>query len=196
MPPKMDKLQKLSTVKTKETQEVKKPEEQVRIWMNGREQIFNLTKLAKILGVDSFIRIPDDEFENINERREFLGHFNLKRSDHRVGDKYAIVKIKKHGSPARDGQDEIPPLLSLDGAYIAECVEFKNDLSYDNLDKNKKYFKYSMDGVGDTLELRDAMVRRYKLSRNFGSVTEILNQGVGFTLLKITGRLNTDKLKK
>ncbi len=164
----------------------KSPEEKIRILVDGKEETLNLSELAKNLRVNGFIRIPMDEFQKVYTESGILSHFNLERTNHKIGDRYAIVRIVKNGSS--DGKEEVSPLLSLDDACVAECVGVENHISYGKL--RPSHFDYSMQGVADESSLKATILKRYGSNRKDLTPDEMMKLGVGFTLLKIIRKVN------
>lgn len=146
------------------------------------EKYIDSKDILKKLGVVGFIRIQKNEFEKIETEQKFFGHFNLEQTSHKVGKKYALVRILRHGSYGTNVKIEKPPLLALDKIYIAKCIQVENFVSYNAL--NSKYFKHSLKGIKDPKSLKKVIIDRYKESRKDLTQREILNKGVGFTLLE------------
>lgn len=131
--------------------------------------------------VASAIRIPEVEFDNIDRNQEFVTHFNLQSCGHKANSQYLLVKIIKHGYEKRRGEAEIPPVLSVDGAIKATCVDVKNNIPYNQLKSDD--FKYSFKNIKSPSELLNVMKERYMKTRGL-SENEIETLGVSSTTLK------------
>ena len=159
------------------------PRQKVLVLVNGKEEYVEDAEFLEKFGVSGLVRIPRDEFENINTQSESFGHFNLEKTNHEVGKRYLILKIERHGTHATTTETEQPPLLSTDGAFIVECIRVENNLPYEAL--TAEYFESSMKGLSDKKSLFKAIQKRYDISRRDLSREQMFNKGVGFTLFKI-----------
>lgn len=164
----------------------------IRIEKSKGERYIDPKNIFKKLGVVGFIRIQENEFEKIDIRKKFFAHFNLEQTGHKVGKKYALVRTLRHGSYGANVKTEEPPLLSLDKIYIAKCVQVENFISYSSL--NLKYFEHSLKEIKDPKSLQKAIIDRYKESRKDLTQREIVNKGVGFTLLEFIKTDNSTNL--
>ncbi len=162
----------------------------VLLLIDGKEELINYDELLERFGVQGVVRIPEDEFNTMNDESKLFGHFNLEKTNHEIGAKYLIVKMLRNGEYGDEKEAEIPPLLSLDGAYIVECLEAENHLPYSQLSSN--YFDHSIPNITDESTLQLAVLKRYSQSRKNLPEEEIISKGVAFTLFKIMGQLEEE----
>ena len=161
--------------------------EKVLMLINGKEEFIDRSQLLKRFKVDGLVRIPEDEYGNIKMDDGEFGHFNLEGTNHVVGKKYLILKIRRHGKHMTDLQAEQPPLLSTDGAIIAVCTQVENNLPYSEL--RKAHFKHSMNGIADIASLSSAIQKRYASVTSLSN-EEIMSKGIGFTLFRVVEKVN------
>lgn len=159
----------------------------VLLTKEGQEVSVGHQNICDELEVDGFIRISTDEYDHIDYTQVYFGHFNLERTNHVVGNTYALAKIKRNGVSDSEKGIEQPPLLSLNNMYIVECIEVKNDIAY--IDIPSEYFTYSMNTIKTPEELEAVITKRYSKVRKGITKEEIYQKGVGFTLLKIIRRI-------
>ncbi len=157
-----------------------KPQSQILVLRDNKEELVEMRNLFESLGVFSHIRIHQSEYNNIDGTKKYFTHFNLESTSHRVGEKYALPKIIRNGYE-KNGE-AVLPLLSYEDIYFAECVEVGNNIMYESLDP--KIFEYSMNNIKDTESLKQIILMRYRLSRPELSDREILSKGVGYTFLR------------
>ncbi len=131
--------------------------------------------------IDGIIRIKNEEYISINRDEKYLTHFNLQVSHHKVGFIYALPRIIKSGYFTQ--KEERLPDLSFDNIVIAECVQVKEYLKYEEL--NESHFKYSFKTIKNTKELQKVILSRYCKSMPELTKKEILSLGVSMTKLKI-----------
>ncbi len=156
--------------------------DKILVLENGQE-IFKDKNQARIdLGVDGFIRIRENEFNDIDRSVGFLAHFNLQHTSHQVGKVYGLVQILRNGHYSSVDSVEVLPLLDLSNVYITECVDVKNHLNYEDL--SFEYFKYSLPNIKNIDNSKDVICDRYCKSMPSLNKEEIQNLGVGYTLLK------------
>ncbi len=134
--------------------------------------------------IDSIIRIRKSEFFKIHKHREYLTHFNLQFCHHYVGKRYGIVLIAKPGY--LDGENEILPVLSLEPMIIGECVEVRNNVTYEDIHKDD--FTFSFDHIKSIDSLKKVILKRYRESMPSLSPDVILSLGVSITKLKIVSQ--------
>ena len=138
-------------------------------------------KLFRKLGVHSIIRLPKEDFVHLKGVSTFLTHFNLQKTNHKKGRKYALVLIVKQGF--FDGKTQVLPVLRVDNAVIAECLDVREEVSYKEL--TDKDFKYSFEHIKSVPELKQAILRRYRKSLPHLFKEELFSLGVCITDLKI-----------
>ena len=124
--------------------------------------------------ISGLIRIEKNDFVYLKDMN-FLTHFNLQYTDHKVGEYYCLVKILKKGKFT--SKNEILPLLTKSG-FLAECIEVKNNVLYQNID-----FSFSFPTIKSIEELKKAISKRY--SKSMPEIKNLLSLGVGITKLKI-----------
>lgn len=159
------------------------PKQKILVFEGGEVKTIEYAQFLEKFKVSGLVRIPASEFNDINMGDAMFGHFNLEKTNHQIGNKYLILKIQRHGVSATETEAEQPPLLSLEGAFIAECIQVKNNLPYDSL--TPALFKHSMKGLDDKISLQKKIQKRYQASRKNLTFKEIVSKGVGFTLFKI-----------
>lgn len=161
----------------------KPPNPRVLLSEDGKEVGYGYQEVIDRLGVDGLIRIPETEFDDLMNTRNEVAHFNLGTTNHEKGKRYAFVKILRNGTYATETTDEMPPLLSLDGAIIMECVEVENALSPASLTSDR--FEYSYAGIADEATLKAALIRRYGQTSSTGlTEADIEARGMAYTLLR------------
>lgn len=159
------------------------PNRTVLLLENGIEVRYSYQEVIDRLGVDGLIRVPEVEFADLTNAGNEVAHFNLGTTNHQMGKRYAFVKIVRSGEYATETSEEEPPLLSLDGAVIMECVAVENALPPGSL--TSEHFKYSFAGIVDAETLKAALIRRYGPTRPVGlSESDISARGVAYTLLR------------
>jgi len=149
----------------------------------GEEVVLKEDEFLASLGLDGIIRISVDEYKNIDTSLEYFAHFNLENTGHIVGDTYLLTKIIRNGKYSISTGDQVLPLLNTENCYVGKCVDVKNYLKYEELDES--YFKYSMSNIKNVDDLKQIIIQRYSKSMPALSNEEIINLGVGYTLLKI-----------
>ncbi len=151
------------------------------VLQNGQEGIVDVAPTLNLLGITSNIRILDSEYKSIDSRDDYFTHFNMEKGLHLIGKIYALPRILRSGFINKDR--EVPPLLSFEDIYLAECIEAKDFVDYKDLPSD--VFRYSMKHIKDVKSLKQAIINRYRISRPLLSQDEILSKGVGVTYLKI-----------
>lgn len=154
------------------------------VLQNGKETTIDLAQTFSKLGIASAIRIQNSEYMDINRADEYFTHFNMEKGLHIPGKIYALPRILRSGSVNKN--EEVPPLLSFEDIYLAECVEARDFVDYEDLPPD--VFRHSMSHIKDVASLKQAIARRYSISRPLLSEAEILTKGVGITYLKIIKR--------
>lgn len=134
-------------------------------------------------GVDGAIRIQKDEYEQIDTALPFYTHFNLQFCGHRIGSTYALPRILTQGYFVDDA-DQLPPLLSFEGALMGTCTKVQEHIPYNMITND--IFRYSMRHIQSVDELKSAILRRYKISMPSLSDEKILSLGVSITTLKFS----------
>ena len=138
-------------------------------------------KKHKIYGI---IRIQKEDFKHLKWKKR-LTHYNIQVSKHKPKKKYLLIKILKHGFYTK-GKEQ-PPILDLKNARIAECLESKDYLHYEQL--KKKDFKYSFKNIKTIPKLKKAIIKRYHKSLPNKTKKELLKLGISKTELKIIKKL-------
>jgi hypothetical protein len=109
-------------------------------------------------------------------------HFNLRKAGHKIGEKYAIIKIIKAGGIDKNG-DEFFPIFDLEDVILGLCVDFE----FKNFDEiEKENFEYSMKNIQNKKELEKEILFRYEKFRKGKSQEEIFSEGISLTKLKIS----------
>jgi len=154
----------------------------VRVSIDGKDIDLSLKDFKKKFGAFGLIRITKNEFNYIeNQEIKQLTHFNLQSSNHKIGEKYLLVKIIEHGS--FDGKDkETLPLLDLSNPQLFKCVECEENMSYENL--NPEIFENSFPDIKNIQELKEAIIKRYSKSMPFLKKEELLELGISITKLE------------
>ncbi len=134
--------------------------------------------------IDCVIRLQKEDFVHLDSVKAYLVRFNLQRVNFKVGERIALVLIVKPGY--FNGKKEVLPVLSLKNAVVADCVDVRNNVSYDEL--TEENFKYSLEHIKSVPELKKAILRRYKKSMPGLSDKQMLALGVSVTKLKIVDR--------
>ena len=153
----------------------------VPVLEKGRVVKVKKQDLFKKYDVDCIIKLPRGDFSHLKKVKSFLTHFNLQKTNHSKGYKYALALIIKPGF--FDGKKQVLPVLSFENVVVAECLSVRNNVSYDKL--IPKDFEYSFEHIRNVPELKKAILRRYSRSMPHLSKEEILSLGVGITKLRI-----------
>ena len=77
------------------------------------------------------------------------------------------------------------PILSMKNIYIGTVVKKREHVPYSTL--LTEAFRYSMKHIKNEKELKQAILRRYRISMPLLSDKEILERGVGVTMIKLDG---------
>lgn len=165
---------------------IREKSSEIFLIINNEIKKFDQNSLFKKLGVTCEIRFHKEDFKNIDLNLKLLTHFNLEHSNHKIGNKYALVLIEKPGY--FDGEKEIKPILNFEDSIICECVDTKNFVQYENIPEN--YFDYSLKNIKNVDELKKAILRRYKNSMKHIDDEKKLSLGVGITNLKIIKKID------
>jgi len=154
----------------------------VRVLIDGKDTEISLKDFQKNYGAFGLIRITKDEFNYIeNQEIKQLTHFNLQSSNHKIGEKYLLVKIIEHGD--FDGKtNQTLPLLDLSNPQLFKCIECEENITYDNL--KPEIFKNSFPDIKNITELKEAIIKRYSKSMSFLKKEEILELGTSITKLE------------
>jgi hypothetical protein len=136
------------------------------------------------LGVVSFVRIRKEEFDDQVPTTGLFAHFNLSKTNHKIGEKYAIVSILKQGLRSHEtGLTLVRPQISLQCSRIVRCLEVQNELAYDKL--SNKHFEHSMADIRTPEQLKARIIARYSPVRPDLSPSQLIDVGVGYTLFEI-----------
>jgi hypothetical protein len=151
--------------------------------IGGEVKSFDRDTVIEDFRIADIVRIQPDDFPNIKVTPGSLfTNFNYAKTVNRPASvdeperKYLIVKIVGPGQPE--------PLLTLEGALIAECVEAESGVPYEKL--TDKQLSHSLPGRRDIPGLLAAMQESYGRSRGL-SPKQIEDAGVGYTLFRILG---------
>ena len=149
-------------------------------------------KMAE-LGVVDIVRMQPSDFPKIDPTPGWeYSHFNIVDTKNRPAKdgepkrEYLIARIES-SAPGRE------PILSPDGALIAECREAIEHLSYDEL--TPEQLKLSLEGMRDVPSLLDEMEKRYSLTRGL-SRQQIIEKGLGYTLFRILRRASASNIAR
>ena len=77
------------------------------------------------------------------------------------------------------------PILSMKNIYIGTVVKKREHVPYSTL--LTEAFRYSMKHIKNEKELKQAILRRYRISMPLLSDKEIFERGVGVTMIKLDG---------
>lgn len=163
----------------------------VLVLIDGREECVAYSDFLETFQVAGMVRIPENEFVGINFDNGILSHFNLEKTDRKVGERYIFVKILRHGRYGVDTELEQPPLISLDGARVAECVYVRNSIPYDELSAGD--FRRSVGDITDPGSLHDHIKKWYSETAGELSPESILEKGVAMTLFRPTESLDAER---
>lgn len=148
----------------------------------GRMVSYERLELYGRLHIGGIIRVEFEDYAQISDG-EFYAHFNLSKTAHHPGTRYALPKILKNGFyDATTGENQ-PPLLSFEDIYFGTCIDVKNGISYD--DVTPAMFKHSMRHVKTVEELKWEMIERYTKSRIAMTAEDILHTPISWTLLRL-----------
>lgn len=153
---------------------------------DNKVQEINEKDFYEKLKVDNIIRIQEKDFNQIDLNNKKITHFNLRNTKHLVGDKYAIVKIKKPGGIDKNGK-EFMPIFDLSKIIIGKCIKFEfKDIN----EVTKKDFEFSMKNIQNLKELKKEILFRYKKFRVGKTEEEIFSEGISLTILDIEEIIN------
>jgi len=152
---------------------------------NGAEYEVDADQFDRDHGINGIIRIQSCDYPHF-PKSEYFTHFNLQFCGHEVGATYALPEIVRSGYFISENGQKLP-LLAFSDKYIGECIEVRNNLSYNDL--SEADFKYSFDHIKNVELLRETIVRRYSVSLPKFSPEEILRLGVSLTRLRIIGKI-------
>lgn len=160
------------------------PSTHKRILLNGEQlTLENSDPYFDALPSRHFIRIREDEYPFLPGVGHTYTHFNLSPAFHIPGLTYMFPIILETGY--FDGEKEVLPLISLDNAYIVECIGFETFRAYKDL--KDEDFKFSASNIHDAEDLKKIIIKKYSKSMPTLSEEEILAKGVSITTLKIVG---------
>jgi len=158
---------------------------------SGNQTItLNLKEFLQKNDLSDIIRIQKEDFVFFKTNPKLLTHFNLQFTGHQVGNIYALSLIVKPGF--FDGKEEVQPLLSFEDVPIAECIEVRNNLNYDDL--KQEDFKHSFPNIKNVEHLKKVIVKRYSQSMPNLSKEKILSLGVAITKLKMIKKVTIKNL--
>lgn len=156
-----------------------KPKRIVQFLVGGEVKSFDRDTVISDLKVTDIVRMQPAEFENIDPTPGFLySRFNFKETVNTPESQYPYLIVKIVGP----GQPE--PLLTLDDALVAQCIEAKSGISYSDL--TEEQLAHALPGQRDRSALLAAMQESYGRSRNL-SPMQVEDAGVGYTLFRILG---------
>lgn len=137
------------------------------------------------LHIAGIIRIQSQDYEQIFPEGMYA-HFNVARTRHVVGCRYALPRILTSGFFDEKTGEDRPPVLSFKNIYFGTCVDIAHEISYKQV--TPEMFQYSMAHIKSIEQLKEAMVDRYSKSRTTLTVEDILALCVSWTLLKLEPR--------
>jgi hypothetical protein len=148
---------------------------------DGVEKELDVSNFNREHNIDGVIRIQKYDYPHF-PKKKYFSHFNLQYCGHVVGSIYVLPEIVRPGYFINENKQKLP-LLEFSGKLVGECVEVRNNLSYEDL--SEEDFEYSFEHIKNTESLKKAMVRRYSISMPKLSAKEILEMGISLTKLKI-----------
>lgn len=128
--------------------------------------------------MNNLIRLTSYEKKNIDFTKQYLTLFYYSNTSTKKGEIYVVPTILKYGIKGK-----VLPKLSFKNSFSVKCIEVKNYVPYEKLEKD--IWKYSLKNVKDTEALRKSILRRYSKSRPTLSRKELLEKGVAYTILKV-----------
>ena len=131
--------------------------------------------------IEKVIRISKEDYGFLLLDIKYLTHFNLQHANHKKGKVYALPLIVKRGYLTQ--QKEVLPILSFKNCLVAECIDVRNNIKYEDLTSGD--FEHSFQNIKNVEDLKAAIIRRYKRSMLNLSIEEVLSLGVAITKLKI-----------
>jgi len=153
---------------------------------------FEFEKVKRTFKIDSVIKLLSEDFRFINPRQRKLTHFNIQCAGHFPGKRYLVLKIETPGF--FDKIKELPPVLSMKGAFIAKCISIRNEVQYAEL--IEKNFDNSLAHIKNVAELKIAILRRYKSSLAHLNKSQKLALGVSITDLEFIENASESLLVK
>jgi hypothetical protein len=151
------------------------------------ERQLELEEVLNKFNVGESIRIPVQDYpEDILPGQEIV-HFNLPVAYDRNGIVVVLSKIIKSGH-FRPPHDEKLPVLSFEDIWKAKVIKFIPSIHYEDIKGD--CLKNNIGGVHDVTSLKELILRRYKKTLPHLSDSEILDQGLSVTFLKLLGRVS------
>ncbi len=157
----------------------------IRLLLNNKDITLDLSNVFfNKLPSNNIIRIRSDEYDYLPKVGQFLTHFNLQISNHKIGEIYLLPRIIELGH--FDGKDEKLPLLIFTNIYYAKCIDVKENIRFEDLKEND--FKFSFSTIKNVSQLKNMIIKRYSTSMPTLSKEKILSLGVSKTTLRIIGK--------
>lgn len=148
----------------------------------GKETIeFNKNVFFDKLPAKNIIRILKDDAKELKNLTKYYNHFNLQKTNHKIGELYLLPIIEKQGK--YEDKKQILPTLSFENILLCKCIDVKNNISYDEL--TDEDFIFSLPTIKNSKQLKLAILKRYKKSLPNLSNKEIIDAGVSLTKLEI-----------
>jgi transketolase len=188
--------------------ETKKELDEIRVSNSTKKKVIREAKDFKIITkekeidykqflkenkFDGIIKIQKNDYKLIHKNQKLLTHFNLQYSGHEKGKVYLLVKILKQGHYISD-EDFSYPVLDLNNCYVAKCLEVRNYIDCNTLQKED--FENSFENIKNKTELKKQILERYSHSLPEFSNKEILDLGVSITQLEIIDKFTFEELKR
>lgn len=154
----------------------------------------SIADVLKDYGVDHIIKFHDQDFFFVKKLRrgDVFDHFTIPSCNHKKGDVCALARMEKPG--CFDGKKEVKPIIDFNKVIIAECAQFKKKRAYDELSGSD--YKHSIGSIKSTIQLKKAIVRRYRKSLANLTDKEKLTLGVSTTRFKVLAPLSAPSKKR
>jgi len=149
---------------------------------DGIERVVLKSDFLEKYGVGRAIRFEPNDYSAIPSSG-YLGHFNLEHTDHQAGEVYGLIEIVRHGFYNALTKEEQPPLLNAHKFRPARCIEVRQQIPYESL--TPADFKYSLPHIKTVPELKETILRRYRISMPGSADDDLLARGVCFTLFEL-----------
>jgi hypothetical protein len=152
---------------------------------NNMIKIVDYLEFEKNLSLDGLIRLHTPDFLEVkNNKYTKMMHFNLQFGGHIVGKTYGLIEILETGYFISNTNYK-EPILNPNNVIKCRCIWSQNYVQYEELENFS--FEHSLSTIKNIDSLKKVITERYSVSMPKLSQAEILNLGVGITLLEIIG---------
>jgi hypothetical protein len=148
----------------------------------GGEQVIAIAELRGRYGVAALIRMHEEDFLQVQDRRGAYVHFNLERTSNEADRRYALIPILRPGRRTGEGE-EVLPLVDPERVRIGLCTRVLQAVPIDAV--TEELFRASLPTVATPEQLGSALLRRYAPMFPELAPEEILARGCAVTCLAL-----------